>query len=374
MSASQVRAPYPFAPAQGAELIRDAEVYWERLLHDISQAQHTVYLENFILRPGLAAQKVLQAMEQAAQKGAHCRLLVDAFGSGRLDAGFRKQAADAGIEISVFNPFRLGTFLRRIRKLLPRTHRRIAVIDDQVGWVGGWAIDDAWHPEGDGPVVRDAMFRFTGPAVSDLHDAFDRLWTRQGAGPRLRKVAAPKNEELRVIPQYTLRRPNYRRALHYALHAAEHRVWIEVPYFVPGLRLMNELRVVAQKGIDLRLFLPGPICDRPSVRAATRRIYGRLLRAGARIFEYQPAFLHSKLTLVDNNHVIVGSSNLDRWSLFINNEIGVALRSERIARDAEESMVEDMRGSREITLAEWSARPLKQKISERFFGMFDWMF
>ena len=80
------------------------------------------------------------------------------------------------------------------------------------------------------------------------------------------------------------------------------------------------------------------------------------------------------MTLVDNNHVIVGSSNLDRWSLFINNEIGVALRSERIAKDAEESMLEDMESSREITLAEWSARPLKQKIAERFFGMFDWMF
>ena len=368
------RAPYPFVSAKEAELYSEPEAIWETLLADIASARDELLIENFILRPVLACDAIVDAMFRAANNGADVKLMVDAFGSSTLDSSIQSRLTNAGIELQFYNPYKLRDFFGRRAAALPRTHRRLILADRKVAWVGGVAFDDQWWPASEQPTARDTMLRLCGAAVEHLQDCFQRLWSGVGSGPRLRQTPSPAPEELRALPQYAYRRPNYRRALHYNLHAAKARAWIAVPYFIPGPRLLADLRIVAQRGIDLRLLLPGQITDHPTVRLAARRYYGRLLRAGARILEYEPAFMHSKFAVFDHERLLVGSSNLDRWSMFINNELAVEARSQRLVSEANDRFEEDFQNSREITLLEWQARPWRHRAMERVFGRFDKLF
>ncbi|MDP6849879.1 MAG: phospholipase D-like domain-containing protein [Planctomycetota bacterium] len=368
------RAPYPFVSSEGAELYSDPVSTWEQLLADIASAREELLVENFILRPGLACDAIVDSMARAATNGADVKLMVDAFGSSTLDTSTQDRLHSAGIELQIYNPYKLRDFFGRRAAALPRTHRRLIFIDGHTAWVGGMAFDDQWWPDSEHPTARDSMLRLKGDVVSNLRDCFDRLWKGVGSGPRLRQTPSPDEEQLRALPQYAYRRPNYRRALHYNLHAAKSRVWIAVPYFIPGPRLLADLRIVALRGIDLRFLFPGQITDHPTVRLAARRYYGRLLRAGARIWEYQPAFMHSKLSIFDHNRLLVGSSNLDRWSLFINNELTVEACSARLVSEATKQLTEDFKQSKEVTLLDWKARPWRHRAMERLFGRFDKLF
>ncbi|PCH83376.1 MAG: hypothetical protein COB96_00835 [Planctomycetota bacterium] len=371
MTTVDFRAPYPYVDCSDAELLSDAEQIWKRLLDDIAGCRKQLMVENFIFSPGLAGDAITDAMVRASNNGAKVRLMVDAYGSSAFDDNMRSRLKDADIDLKTYNPSGLRDLFGRGSRALPRTHRRLILCDQDSGWVGGMAFDDQWWPQSPRPTARDTMLRFTGGALAHLEDCFNRLWNGVGGGPKLRYVTEPRDEQLRLIPQYAFRRPNYRRSFHWHLHASRRRVWIAVPYFIPGPRLMADLRIVAQRGIDLRLLFPGPLNDHPTVRLAARRYYGRLLRAGARVYEYQPSFMHAKISLFDDDYLMVGSANLDRWSMFINNELVAACRSKRLALEAETQMKKDFEQSEEIRLLDWDKRPLRQRILERAFGLFD---
>ncbi len=372
MALGVLRAPYPFAPAAGLELMAEPRRTWERLLEDLAGAREELLVENFIFNRGQAGAAVADALVRAARGGARVRLHVDAFGSkdfGEAEAG---RLREAGVELRFFNPLGFWRMLRPTRAI-PRTHRRIVVVDREVGWVGGLAFDDQWWPAEGVEAARDTMARFQGAAVQDLADAFLRLWRRPlvTAGPRQRVQAAGLHGELRVVPQFTLRAPHYNRAILRRLSYAQRRAWIAVPYFVPGPALYDELRWALQRGVDLRFLFPGQRTDHPAVRIATRRHYGRLLRAGARIYEYAPSFMHAKVALFDDEWVLAGSSNLDSWSMFINNEVAVECCGSQSAAQAMGQFRADFARSREITLEEWRRRGLWARFLERFFGTFD---
>ncbi len=371
MATNYFRAPYPYVDCAEAELLADLSTIWEKLLADISATRETLFIENFIFRPGMAGDAITDAMVRAANNGATVKLMVDAYGSSAIDQNLRQRLELAGVKIKYYNPARFCDLFTRGAMALPRTHRRLILCDNKVGWIGGVAIDDQWWPSSQQATARDTMLRFNGESLTHLKDCFNRLWDGSGRGPKLKKFPQAEAEQLRLIPQYAFRRPNYRRTFHWHLHAAKKRVWIAVPYFIPGPRLLMELRIVAQRGIDLRFLFPGEHTDHPSVRLAARRYYGRLLRAGARVYEYQPSFMHSKMTIFDDQHLLVGSSNLDRWSLFINNELVAACRSEKLVSKASQQLESDFSDSKEINLLEWRKRPLRQKLLERIFGLFD---
>ncbi len=367
-----IRSPYPSVSVADAELHSSPEATWQRLLEDLASARREVVLENFIFRAGIAADAVIDSLRRAAANGAKVRILADAFGSGSPDPAMEGRLKEAGITIRWWNPLRFWNRESSLpkRRQITRTHRRIMVADGKIGWVGGLAIRDSWWPGATECTVRETMLRVVGEAAGQLQDAFDRLWNGQRAAP-LRRHLPPQSGELRVLVQSPLRGLGYRRTFRRMLHQAQQRAWVAVPYFIPGPWLMTEIRAALRRKVDVRLLLPGRETDHPFVRQATRRYYGRLLRAGARIFEYQPSFMHSKCSLFDTEHCLVGSANLDWWSLVRNHEAAIEAVCPNLGQQLAKNFEQDYQNSREITLQSWMKRPLWSRFVERFFGLFD---
>ncbi len=374
MTSGARRGPYPFVDAEDAEFYTSAGPTWERLLHDFSNARRRLLVENFIYRDGLAAAAVSDVLVRARRNGADVRVLADGFGSSALGSSTRQRFERAGIDIRFYHPGGLWKMLFHWH-LIPRTHRRIFVIDGRIGWVGGLAFDDQWWPAEDRPAARDTMLRYGGPGVAQLEDCFETLWRRSEGGPRgapwPRRFPEARPGQLRVVPQYAFHRPHYRVSFRKRVGKAQERIWIAVPYFIPSPRLRRALHAALDRDVDVRLLLPGPHTDHPAVRFAARRYYGGLLRDGARIFEYQPSFLHAKCALFDWEWCLIGSSNLDRWSMYVNNEVGVELRDPVLAESLEGTFREDFARSREITWEAWLQRPWRERFAERVFGSMD---
>jgi len=368
------RIPHPFVPRGELEAFAAPEPTWKRLLDDLSGARGRILIENYIFEDGVAGEAVLERLIAAAERGLDVRVHVDAVGSLGLGARSVERLRGAGGQLRFFNPIRLHRLIRlgHLGRLLQRTHRRIVVVDRKAGWVGGLAFSDDWWPREDGTdPVRETMLRLGGPVIDQLAVAFERLWGRPRRPLRRRPAPIPGSGRVRVVPQDPRRHPGFRRALYWRIGEAHRRIWITTPYFIPPLLLRLALRAARRRGTDVRLLLPGSRHDHPAIRFAGRRYYGNLLRAGIRIWEYQPRFLHAKAAVFDGEWSLVGSPNLDRWSLFLNHEIAVEARDRTLAAQLETQFREDLALSREITFAEWRRRPLRARFLEHFFGVFD---
>ena len=161
-----------------------------------------------------------------------------------------------------------------------------------------------------------------------------------------------------------------KRSIIQAVRNAQQRIWLTTAYFVPSSKLRRELRRADQRGVDVRLLLPGAKTDHPSSRYVGRRYYHRLLRDGVRIFEYQSRFLHVKQAICDD-WVSIGSANYDRWSLRLSLEANQEVDDARIASQARELFLQDIEHSNEILFAHWLRRPLRQRLREIFWGWLD---
>jgi cardiolipin synthase A/B len=370
-----VRAPYPFVPADRLEFHSEAGEIWQRLLADLQSARKRLWIENYILEDGKAADAVCAALKVAAERGAQIRMMLDAVGSHRMSAAMKERLTAVGVELKLYNPIRLFPVLRNgFSRYMSRTHRRIIVVDGQIAWTGGLAISDRWWPGEKASTIRDTMLRMEGELVGQMALAFEVLWNKKFF-LRKHKFPAAQQNEARVILQVPSVGMLFRRDLYRLMARSQERLWLATPYFIPSPKLSRTLRRARRRGTDVRLLLPGPVQhDHPAVRFAARRYYTHLLVAGVRIFEYQPAFLHSKIALFDRRWVALGSANLDRWSYFVNHELMISAHNsalnEQVARHFESSLEQ----SREITLQEWRKRSLWNRLLERFFGLFDRMF
>lgn len=364
------RSPFPFVPLDTAELHVEAEGTWGRLLADLASARKEILFESYILVDGDAAEAILDAMKVASARSARICILVDGAGSHALSHALRARL-ETFAEVRLFHPLSLtGLFLDFRKRIMTRTHRRIVVIDREVAWTGGMGFSDSWWWQGL-PPFRETMLRLTGPVVSQLHTAFHQLWSGEELPPTVQQRPAHV-DELRLLPQRAIALSCFRRGLRQRIGQAKRRAWLATAYFIPPRRLRRALRVAARRGVDVRLLLPGPkLHDHPAVRLASRRYYAQLLRAGVRIFEYQPSFQHSKAGLFDEEWSLIGTPNLDRWSFLSNHEIAIESRIPTLADDLEAAFESDFQQSREITLEMWRARSLWSRFLESFFGIFD---
>ena len=161
-----------------------------------------------------------------------------------------------------------------------------------------------------------------------------------------------------------------RLSLHQQIANAQRRIWFCTPYFVPTLSLRRRLARAARRGVDVRLLLPGESHDHPGIRYAGQRFYRRLLRAGVRIYEYQPRFIHAKFSLADD-WATIGSCNFDHWSLQWNPEANQEIHDARFAKEVAVLFEKNFTQSREILPEQWARRPLGQRLREWLFGTLD---
>lgn len=311
--------------ATRAQLLIDGAAKFEALLAAVAQAREHVHLEYYIYEPDRTGAALRDALITRARAGVAVRLLLDAVGSGKVSRRFLQPLLDAGGEVAWFHPMRLRWFWKRPWLNL-RTHRKIVVVDGRVAFTGGINITDAQDERLRNDAYRDLHLRLEGDVVHSLQLVFVEDWAyATGEAPLRLPEVAP--EAGTVAAQVLVSGPDSSwEAIHRlhvgAIHAAQRRVWLVTPYFVPGEAAMMALTSAALGGVDVRLLVP-KLSDSRLVTYAARSYFDDLLAAGVRIYEYGPRLLHTKALLCDDDLAIIGSANFDNRSFRLNFEVSV---------------------------------------------------
>ncbi|TDX31455.1 phosphatidylserine/phosphatidylglycerophosphate/cardiolipin synthase-like enzyme [Modicisalibacter xianhensis] len=358
------------------ELLPAAENYVPAMLSAIENAKHLILFEQYLMESGHHADLFVDALAKAARRGVPIYLLLDTYGTKGFTHRDRQRLIDAGAALRLFNPVTPG----RLSKSLARDHRKLLLIDHRIAFTGGFCITDKflydWY---------DIAIKVEGPVVEDWAALFSRAWSvsrawsaaMQYRHPRPLPVNRPTGSGEsgndasgmlgRVVHGEGRRYQEIRFSLQRRISAAQQRVWLYTPYFLPTFSLRRRLMAAARRGVDVRLLVAGPRHDHPSVRYTGQHFYRRLLRAGVRIYEYQPTFTHAKFCLVDDWSTI-GSCNFDHWSLRWNLEANQEVISARFAREMRQLFEDNLARSREIDLVSWARRPKWQACRERVLG------
>lgn len=318
-----------WVPGNHFELLENGEEFFPRVFSAIAEARREVMLETFILFDDKIGQELHAVLLQAAKRGVEVHVLVDGFGSPDLSDRYVGSLVEAGVHFRVFDPGR--TFMGQRLNVLRRMHRKIVVVDGQLGFIGGINYS-ADHVADFGPEAKqDYSVQVRGPIVAQMHH-FTREAVLDETG---RKNHQPGGITGRphagTAHAMFVTRDNHHHTndieRHYrmALRTARQRVVIANAYFFPGYRFIREMRRAARRGVDVRLILQGQP-DMPIVKTAASLLYDHLLRAGVRIYEYCDRPLHGKVALVDDEWSTVGSSNLDPLSLSLNLEANVVIQ------------------------------------------------
>ncbi len=362
---------FPWRSGNKFELVIDGQRFFPRMIQEIDGAQRFVLLENYLFESGAVANRFIASFSAAARRGVEVRMMLDDFGARRLNRQDRAQLADSGVHLAFYNPLYIGKRLQN----LARDHRKLLVIDGTAAFVGGAGIADEFDPPRSPELRwRETVVMIGGPVIADWQVLFAEIWEHY-AGETLSLPApmtVPSGDGVlgRVTLVKGVSQQGIKRDLLKHIKSAERRVWLSTAYFVPSRRFRRALRRAARRGVDVRLLLPGSHIDHPGVRLAGRRFYASLLRSGVRIFEYQPRFLHSKVSLCDF-WVSIGSSNLDRWNLRWNLEANQAIEDSHFAEQVRVMFEMDFTESVECYYQEWLHRPWRARISERLWGMVD---
>jgi cardiolipin synthase A/B len=358
-------------PGNRITLLRSGVEYFPALEAAIRAARREVYLESYIYEADDTGWRITDALADAARRGVAVHVLVDGFGSKSMPRDLVQALARAGVERLVYRP-EIAPF--RIRKYrLRRMHRKLAVIDGAVAFVGGINIVDDVDPAGDAAPRLDFAVRVEGPLLRPIQDAVLRLWTRV-AWVRLHRRRRPKRRiEIDDAPKGAqdaafVVRDNFRHrsdiedAYLAAIDAAHDEILIGNAYFFPGTRFRRALLRAAARGVRVTLLLQGKI-EYTLQHYASRALYGTLLEAGIEIYEYHKSYLHAKVAVIDRHWATVGSSNIDPFSLLLAREANVVVEDRGFAAElrlALRSALED--GALVIEGARWFRLPVWRRI------------
>ncbi|MEC9483710.1 MAG: phospholipase D-like domain-containing protein [Halomonas sp.] len=351
-------------------LLPASKRYLPAMLEAVDEARDEILFEQYLIESGKLADRFIEALDRAARRGVRVRMLLDNYGANGFKHHDRQRLRQAGVELRLFNPLSAG----RLRTSMTRDHRKLLLIDRRMAFTGGYCITDKFLGE-----WYDVVIRIEGPVVNDWHALFTRTWESSRGMRSGRPIPIPtlSSERLpdaqgpgmpgRVTSEQGRRFQEVRYSLQQRIVMASRRVWICTPYFLPTPSLRQRMIAAAQRGVDTRLLVAGPKHDHPSVRYAGQRYYGQLLRAGVRIYEFQPAFTHAKFCLVDDWSTI-GSCNFDHWSLRWNLEANQEVDDPGFAEEMHQLFQDNFRMSEEIDLQQWASRPWWQWCRERVLG------
>jgi len=351
---AQATTSIPRSTAQTVQLLVDGGNKYPALLADIAAARDHVHLEYYIYTPDRSGTALRDALVERARAGVSVRLLVDAMGSKKADRRFFAPLTAAGGEIAWFHPSRPWMLWKRPWVNL-RTHRKIAVIDGRIGYLGGINITDEQDNRLRQDAYRDLHLRLEGQTVSNLQDVFIEDWvyaTEQHDFVCQLAQSMPAPESGPIDAQLLTSGPDSDwEAIHRmfvgAIYAASQRVWLVTPYFVPGEAAMMALTSAALSGLDVRLLVP-KMSDSRLTTWCVRSYYDELLAAGIKVHEYGPRMLHTKALLIDDNLAILGSANFDHRSFRLNFEIGVLFDDTDIAARLAALIEQDLRHAPQV--------------------------
>ena len=410
----------PFHECPPTKLLTDGEEAFRVIGEAIVAAREEIFVETYILRDDRIGVWLLQILRDAVERGVRVYVLADGAGSFGTARKYWEKLEAAGIVVRLFHPF-----WRAPLHALRRDHRKIFVIDRQVSFTGGMNIGVEYgssiRKKGN-KAWRDTFIRVEGDVSRELAAVFAEGWDRAGGPPlpgleyvswaegivrpprgfaaltsphlrtrmfrtfalrkdkkrgrRVRRTSSDdvpeQNDAVMVLDSRPGRgQPETIAVLSALWGAARTRLWVTTPYFAPPLGALDVLTSAVKRGVDVRLLLPGQ-SDVAFIRHAAHGTYTKLLKAGVRIFEYQPAVLHAKTMVVDGHVGVIGSANLDFRSLWLNAECNLLFFGQGTSRALEEAFTKDVSNSVEITCEQWEARPWKHRLFDAIALMFRW--
>ena len=340
-----------FVPGNNISTLVNGNQIFPAMLGAIRSTKRSISLETYVFQDGEIARQFTDALAERAQSGVKVHAILDAQGTQKMGRQNLERLRDAGVEVAKYH----SIFWPDPRRYNNRTHRKLLIVDGKIGFVGGVGIADVWTGNADSPQHwRDNHYQVTGPVVAQLQATFVTSWLKirgevlHGAdyfsplastGPYLAQAirSGARNENLDLM--YLL-----------AIASAKTTLRIENAYFLPDDLMRKELTEAAKRGVKVEVVVPGKKIDQKLVRLASKRHWPELIRAGLKIFEYQPTMVHVKLMIVDDIFVSVGSGNFDNRSIRLNDEANLDVLDRNFAAQQSHLFESDKKQCREVAL------------------------
>ncbi len=366
-------------PLGGSRIVPyiDGKSKMEALLEAIAGAKHHIHIQYYILCDDATGTRLRDALAAKARQGVQVRLLYDDVGCAGVKKAFFESIRAAGIEVHAFLHVKFPRFTSKVNY---RNHRKIAVIDGTVGFLGGMNVADRYvtgidRGNGHREPWRDTHFRVEGGGVAGLQASFLSDWAattqQQLADPAFLPPAATFADGiLQVVPSGPFGKwRTLLQADSFAVARATRRVWIQTPYYLPSETLNSALQTAALAGIDVRLMLPAR-SDSRVVDLASHSYLDDMMQAGVKIAFYTPGFLHSKLLIIDDDLTVIGSANMDFRSFEHNFEVSAFVYDRDFCARMTAIYEQDLAACRRVAPGEWFRRPRPRRWAESFMRIF----
>ena len=359
----------PVSYGNDADLLINGDEIFPAYLGAIHEAEETVNLLTYAYWRGDIAIEVAETLCEKASADVECNVILDAVGAARMDRSLVKKMRGAGVQVCFFRPPKPYA----VKRLQHRTHRKLLIVDGTTGFTGGVGIAEEWTGNAQDPDHwRDTHVRVRGPVVRGLQGAFAENWLECTGAVLAGDRYLPYLEELEdggpmqvMRSSATIGDTNAEALVYLALAAAKESIELTSAYFVPRPAFTDALVEAAERGVRLRILVPGSHIDKEFVRTAGRAAYDELIAAGIEIYEYCPTMLHAKTLVVDRTWACVGSVNFDNRSFQLHDEVSLGVQSERFAGRLLEVFERDLESSERIEPEAWAERPVTQRARER---------
>ena len=334
------------------DVFENGDEIFPPMLAAIHESQSTIHFSTFVYWAGAVPREFATALSDAAQRGVVVRLVLDSEGTDPMPRELVDQLLAAGCKVTWFRRAQWFNWMTYNH----RTHRRLLVVDGKIGFTGGVGIADEWSGHAQSPSHwRDTHVRVTGPIVAALQSAFTDNWNQSTEELLLNARDYPKltpTGDIPICPVISTPASGSsaaQRVMAALIAGSTRTLYISNAYFVPPPAFIDALCAARDRGVDVRVLVPGPYHDEKAVQRASRHSWPRLVEHGVGIYEYQPTMMHAKTVVADGELFLVGSINFDPRSFALNAEFGVVVVSQALAAGRMQSFEADLQRSTRVT-------------------------
>ena len=369
-----------FLPNNQITLLRGGEEYFPALVTAIENANQIIYLQTYIYELDEAGISIGSALKQAAHKGVAINILLDGFGCKDMLRTYLKELENAGVQVLFYRPKVSPWTLKKNR--LRRMHRKIAVVDNKIAFVGGINIIDDYNVPDNTPPRIDYAVRIEGTLLPSIASSVQKLWRRISLSHlktenTKKKISANKAELTAkkgvdaafVLRDNLIHRRDIENAYLSAINTAKSEIIIANAYFVPGRRFRQALLRATKRGVKVELLLQGRM--EYFLMFATHAFYSLFLKNGIEIYEYRKSFMHCKVAVIDGRWATVGSSNIDPFSMLLAREANIIVQDTAFANELRTEIHNSIReGAHHVSAQEWlQGNLLKRFLSWLTYGV-----
>lgn len=363
----------PFVSGNSVEALVNGQEIFPSMLEAIKSAQKTITFETFIYWADTIGDDFASALGERASSGIKVHVLLDWLGSVKMEERQLNKMSDAGVQIKRYHK----PHWSHLARFNNRTHRKLLIVDGKIGFTGGVGVADQWKGNARNKNEwRDSHFKVTGPVVGQMQAVFMDNWIKAKGEVLHNEQYFPELKSTSKIQAQmfssSVNGGSDSMQLMYmmSITAASESINISSAYFVPDQLSIETLINATQRGVKIRIILPGKHIDTELVRKASQASWGQLLKSGIEIAEYQPTMYHCKVFIVDSLLVSVGSTNFDNRSFRLNDEANLNILDKVFAKKQLKIFEEDWSKARKISYSEWLKRPLVEKILDHLAAIF----